>query len=86
MIDQQPTVLSLSDAAAAKLRDLTKEETNPNIGRGATIRNPASPRPTISPSSDPPRAMRSRTRPAASEATARTNCDRPDTPDWSANE
>jgi iron-sulfur cluster assembly accessory protein len=32
MIDQQPTVLSLSDAAAAKLRDLTKEETNPNIG------------------------------------------------------
>ena len=43
MIDQQPaietqpvldapTVLSLSDAAAAKLRDLTKEETNPDIG------------------------------------------------------
>ena len=27
-----PTVLSLSDAAAAKLRDLTKEETNPDIG------------------------------------------------------
>jgi iron-sulfur cluster assembly accessory protein len=32
MIDQQPTVLSLSDAAAAKLRDLTKEEANPDIG------------------------------------------------------
>ena len=31
-IDGQPTVLSLSDAAAAKLRDLTKEETNPDIG------------------------------------------------------
>src|SRR5258707_7379909 len=32
MIDQQPTVLALSDAAAAKLRELTKEETNPDIG------------------------------------------------------
>ncbi|HYL40099.1 MAG TPA: iron-sulfur cluster assembly accessory protein [Candidatus Binatus sp.] len=32
MIDQQPTVLSLSDTAAAKLRDLTKDEPNPNIG------------------------------------------------------
>ena len=32
MIDQQPTVLSLSDAAAVKLRELTKEETNPAIG------------------------------------------------------
>ena len=37
MIEQQPaidpsSVLSLSDAAAAKLRELTKEETNPNIG------------------------------------------------------
>jgi len=32
MIDQQPTVLSLSDAAVSKLRDLTKEEANPNIG------------------------------------------------------
>ena len=32
MIDQQPTVLSLSDAAAAKLRDLTKDETSPSIG------------------------------------------------------
>ena len=36
MIDQQPvvdtTVLSLSDAAVTKLRELTKEETNPNIG------------------------------------------------------
>jgi iron-sulfur cluster assembly protein len=32
MIEQQPAVLSLSDAAAAKLRELTAEETNPNIG------------------------------------------------------
>lgn len=42
MIEQQPrvdetpvvapTVLTLSDAAATKLRDLTKEETNPAIG------------------------------------------------------
>ena len=32
MIDQQPAVLSLTDAAASKLRDLTKEEANPNIG------------------------------------------------------
>ena len=32
MIDQQPTVVSLTDAAATKLRDLTKEETNPDIG------------------------------------------------------
>jgi iron-sulfur cluster insertion protein len=32
MIEQQPTVLSLSDAAALKLRELTKEETNPNVG------------------------------------------------------
>jgi iron-sulfur cluster assembly protein len=42
MIEQQPmtettvpmdtTVLRLSDAAATKLRELTKEETNPNIG------------------------------------------------------
>ena len=32
MIDQQPTVVSLTDAAASKLRDLTKEETNPDIG------------------------------------------------------
>ena len=32
MIEQQPTVLSLTDAAAAKLADLTKEETNPDIG------------------------------------------------------
>jgi iron-sulfur cluster assembly protein len=29
---ESPSVLSLSDAAAAKLRDLTKEETNPDIG------------------------------------------------------
>ena len=32
MIDQQPTVVSLSDAAALKLRELTKDETNPDIG------------------------------------------------------
>ena len=32
MIDQQPTVVSLTDAAATKLRDLTKEEANPDIG------------------------------------------------------
>jgi iron-sulfur cluster assembly accessory protein len=32
MIEQQPTVLSLSDAAALKLHELTKEETNPNVG------------------------------------------------------
>ena len=32
MIDQQPQVVSLTDAAVVKLRDLTKEETNPAIG------------------------------------------------------
>ncbi len=32
MIDQQSTVVSLSDAAAVKLRELTKDETNPSIG------------------------------------------------------
>jgi iron-sulfur cluster assembly accessory protein len=32
VLDTPPTVVSLSDAAAAKLRDLTKEETNPEIG------------------------------------------------------
>ena len=32
MIDQQPTVVSLTDAAAGKLRELTKDETNPQIG------------------------------------------------------
>jgi iron-sulfur cluster assembly protein len=32
MIDPQPTVLSLTDAAASKLAELTKEETNPAIG------------------------------------------------------
>ena len=32
MIEVQPTVLSLTDAAAAKLHELTKEETNPNVG------------------------------------------------------
>jgi len=32
MIDPQPTVVSLTDAAAVKLRELTKEEANPDIG------------------------------------------------------
>ena len=32
MIDQQPTVVSLTDAAVLKLQELTKEETNPHIG------------------------------------------------------
>ena len=32
MIEQQTTVVSLTDAAVLKLRDLTKEETNPAIG------------------------------------------------------
>lgn len=32
MIDVQPTVVSLTDAAASKLRELTKDETNPEIG------------------------------------------------------
>jgi len=32
MIDATPTVVSLTDAAAAKLAELTKEETNPQIG------------------------------------------------------
>jgi iron-sulfur cluster assembly accessory protein len=32
MIDQQPIVLSLSDAAVTKLRELTKDETSPDIG------------------------------------------------------
>ena len=38
MIDQQPmlteptSVVSLTDAAASKLRELTKDETNPDIG------------------------------------------------------
>ena len=32
MIDQQPTVVALTDAAVTKLRELTKEETNPDIG------------------------------------------------------
>ena len=31
-VETPPTVLSLSDAAAAKLRELTKEEANPDIG------------------------------------------------------
>ncbi|HSL97356.1 MAG TPA: iron-sulfur cluster insertion protein ErpA [Candidatus Deferrimicrobiaceae bacterium] len=32
MIEQQPIELSLSDAAATKLRELTKEESSPDIG------------------------------------------------------
>jgi iron-sulfur cluster assembly accessory protein len=32
MLEAQPTVVSLTDAAAAKLRELTAEETNPQIG------------------------------------------------------
>jgi len=32
MIDAQPTVLSLTDAAAGKLKELTAGEANPNIG------------------------------------------------------
>ena len=32
MIDQQPTVVSLTDAAVVKLQELTKDETNPQIG------------------------------------------------------
>src|SRR5262249_48200310 len=32
MLEAQPTVVSLTDAAAAKLRELTAEETNPAIG------------------------------------------------------
>jgi iron-sulfur cluster assembly accessory protein len=32
MIDQQPSVVSLTDAAILKLQELTKEETNPQIG------------------------------------------------------
>jgi iron-sulfur cluster assembly protein len=32
MLDVQPTVVSLTDAAASKLRELTKEEASPSIG------------------------------------------------------
>ena len=32
MLELQPTVVSLSDAAALKLRELTAEETNPDVG------------------------------------------------------
>ena len=32
MIESQPAVLSLTDAAASKLAELTREETNPAIG------------------------------------------------------
>jgi iron-sulfur cluster assembly accessory protein len=32
MLDVQPTVLSLTDAAASKLREITAQEVNPNVG------------------------------------------------------
>src|SRR3954465_12510550 len=32
MIDQQPQLVSLTDAAVGKLRELTKDEQNPEIG------------------------------------------------------
>ncbi len=32
MLEAQPSVVSLSDAAALKLREITAEEPNPNIG------------------------------------------------------
>lgn len=32
VIDAQPTIVSLTDAATAKLRELTKDETSPEIG------------------------------------------------------
>ncbi|OGO58245.1 MAG: heme biosynthesis protein HemY [Chloroflexi bacterium RBG_16_72_14] len=32
MIDAQPTIVSLTDAAAAKLAELTKDEASPEIG------------------------------------------------------
>jgi iron-sulfur cluster assembly accessory protein len=32
MMEVQPTVVSLTDAAASKLRELTAEETNPDVG------------------------------------------------------
>ncbi len=32
MLDVQPSTLSLTDAAASKLREITAEETNPNVG------------------------------------------------------
>ena len=32
MIDAQPSIVSLTDAAATKLRELTKDETSPEIG------------------------------------------------------
>ena len=32
MLEAQPTVVSLTDSAAAKLAELTKEETSPDIG------------------------------------------------------
>jgi iron-sulfur cluster assembly accessory protein len=32
MLDAQPTIVSLTDAAAAKLRELTRDETNSEIG------------------------------------------------------
>ena len=42
MIETQPTVLSLTNAAALKLHELTKEETNPNIGLRGTAPRPKS--------------------------------------------
>ena len=32
MLEIQPTFLNLTDAAAGKLREITAEETNPNVG------------------------------------------------------
>ena len=32
MLEVQPTTVSLTDAAASKLRELTAEETNPSVG------------------------------------------------------
>ena len=43
MIDAQPTVVSLSDAAATKLRELTKDETNPRSACACTSTPAAAP-------------------------------------------
>ena len=32
MLEVQPTIVNLTDAAATKLREITAEETNPNVG------------------------------------------------------
>ncbi len=37
MLDVQPTTLSLTDAAASKLREITAEETNPNVGLRVSV-------------------------------------------------